>query len=130
MDGLRFDAWTRRRFGLVVGGLAGALSGGVHLAKAKDKDKKERCRKVEKKCGGNKKCCGSLKCGRDDDGSKYCCRKTGTAGCTPSFDNRCCTGACDPATQECFCKANGQPCQADRNCCSGNCSGSTCAAAI
>jgi hypothetical protein len=35
MDGARFDAWTRRRFGLTAGGLAAALFGEVAAAKKK-----------------------------------------------------------------------------------------------
>jgi hypothetical protein len=41
MEGSRFDAWTRRRFGLAAGGVAGSLFGLLAREAAESKKKKE-----------------------------------------------------------------------------------------
>ncbi len=128
MDGLRFDAWTRRRFGLAAGGavatLLGLLGSGTDDAKAK----KKRCRKLGKLCtqGGKKKCCGNRFCARPFTftAADRCC-KGGGEPCTGDEDPTCCTGVCTLAG-ECFCKTGGQPCDRNGQCCSRKCSGGTC----
>ena len=50
MDGSRFDAWTRRRFGLAAGGAIGSLLG-LQIAGSDDaeaKKRKKRCRKLRR----------------------------------------------------------------------------------
>jgi hypothetical protein len=68
MDEARFDAWTRRRFGLTTGGLLASLVG---LALAADdataKRRRKKCKKSEKRCGKKKcvkgDCCPGKPCG-------------------------------------------------------------------
>ena len=54
MDGSRFDAWTRRRLGLVAGSLVTAALGGLHMgdveAKNKHQKHKQRCLKLGEVC--------------------------------------------------------------------------------
>ena len=59
MDGTRFDAWTRRRFGAVAGGLAGSLLMLAGHDDAEAKKKKKKCKKLGQPCqpGGKRKCC-------------------------------------------------------------------------
>jgi hypothetical protein len=94
MDDSRFDNWTRRRFGLAIGGLAAGVSGlpglraiGVEAGKGK------RCRKLQQPCkpsGKKKRCCKGqgLLCeivvGLN---GRFCCRSVGAA-CTEKAD--CC----------------------------------------
>jgi len=74
MDDKRFDAWTRRRFGLEAG-IGGALAGLFMLASGDDadgkKNRKKRRRRRRKRClrkndpctqGGKRKCCQELRC--------------------------------------------------------------------
>lgn len=101
MDGSYFDAWTRRRIGMVAGGVfAGALGliERVDGAAKKRKNKKRRCRKLGKTCqkSDKQKCCGSLKCD------------------TISFE---------PSTQTRCCKTIDQPCSDNLDCCNGLCCG-------
>ena len=44
MDGLQFDVWTRRRFGLTTGGLAAILLGALSVEGADSKKKRHRRR--------------------------------------------------------------------------------------
>jgi hypothetical protein len=100
MDHTRFDAWTRRRFGLAAGGLAAMVLGLAGIEDAQTKKKRKRCRKLGRKCkpGGKRKCCGKLNCDA-----------TGFGGELP----RVC------------CKTKGKPCGDERDCCDGNgCCGS------
>ena len=132
MDGSRFDAWTRRRFGLAAGGVVGSLLGIVGEEPAdvvaKKKKKKERCRKLGQKCtkGGKRECCedNGLACYRFDEATeaKRCCRR-GNQPCVN--DGQCCSGSCE--NDRCACKSNGQDCAGfDGFCCSLNCAGDTC----
>lgn len=130
MDGSRFDAWTRRRFGLAAGGVAAALTGLIPTgedAAAKNKRKK-RCRKLGQVCtpGGKKKCCGDRFCARSFTFTvaDRCC-KGGGERCTGEEDATCCTGLCTLAG-ECFCKTGGQSCDRNGQCCSRKCSGGKC----
>jgi hypothetical protein len=97
MDGARFDAWTRRRFGRFAGGVLAALRGTAPLAEmdAKRKKRKGRCKRVKAACkpGGKRKCCKQLVCrdkGRGDPDFR-CCKPDGEA-CTSSDE---CCHACD-----------------------------------
>lgn len=61
MDGSRFDAWTRRRFGLAAGGLAASLFGllsldGGNARKRKRKRKNKRRKKGPPFCAGKNHC--------------------------------------------------------------------------
>jgi hypothetical protein len=130
MDGLRFDAWTRRRFGLAAGGAAAFLAGLIRASDdvAAKKKRRKRCRKLSQVCtqGGKKKCCGDRFCARPFTFTveDRCC-KGGGERCTGEEDPTCCTGICTLAG-DCFCKTGGQPCDRNGQCCSGKCSGGTC----
>jgi hypothetical protein len=99
MDAPRFDAWTRRRFGLATGGLIAALVGlgplGPTTAKHRH-HKKKRCRTLGAVCGGKRPCCGQLLCARTimNAGTEtLCCKREGKA-CSGTVE--CCDGfACD-----------------------------------
>ena len=119
MDGSRFDAWTRRRFGLAAGGALGALLGLGERADASH----GRCKHVLEGCspsGDRRRCCKSegLQCRRGDDGLNRCCRKGG-APCREGSQQKCCSGDCRNGT--CFCKGVGQPCGENSHCCSFRC---------
>jgi hypothetical protein len=92
MDASRFDAWTRRNFGLAAGGALAALLG-LSAADAKKKGKKKRCRKLGATCnpGGKRKCCGKLRCdhhGINSVDQTFCCKTVGKS-CKDGLD--CCT---------------------------------------
>ncbi len=94
MDGTRFDAWTRRRFGLAAGGASlAALLGlaGGRDAEAKKK-KKKKCRKTGQSCNQakkNKKCCKNNElCAEVKHKDKDACCKQRGSGCKK--DNDCC----------------------------------------
>ncbi len=97
MEATHFDAWTRRRFGLVAGGLAATVLGfaGIEDAQTR-KSRKKRCKKLGVSCktGGKRRCCGTLKCDRihfDASPKTRCCRKKDQ----PCGDNDdCCFGLC------------------------------------
>jgi hypothetical protein len=89
MDAARFDAWTRRRFGLT----AGSLTLSLLSTSRRDAAAKKKCRKLGKTCRKHgKPCCGSLACdlrASDMSGQKRCC-KTNNKSCNQDTD--CCTG--------------------------------------
>lgn len=124
MDGSRFDAWTRRRFGVVAGGLAGSLLAlaGRDDAEAKKRHKKK-CKKLGDSCdpSGKRKCCHGRLCGFpiNDDSLNHCCRGGGDS-CTPEHQAECCTGVCQQDLS-CFCKGSGQICTSHAQCCSHHC---------
>ncbi|MGH2615535.1 MAG: hypothetical protein ACRDJC_09875 [Thermomicrobiales bacterium] len=94
MDDFRFDAWTRRRFGLAAGGIAAAVLGiapGTDTeARKKRRKKKTRCKKLGDVCaGGKRKCCDNRACVLIDN-SLRCCKDEGP--CTDNF--QCCSGLC------------------------------------
>lgn len=106
MDETRFDAWTRRRFGLAAGGIAalpGLFGPGIaHAGKGK-KQRKKRCKKLGAGCkpGGKRRCCGSLKCDRihfDPSPKTRCCRRKDQP-CAGHDD--CCAGLCCQASGVC-----------------------------
>lgn len=69
MDGLQFDAWTRRRFGIAAGSIATWLLGQAARddadarRKGKKKRRRKRCKKLGADCRTNKGCCRDLVCG-------------------------------------------------------------------
>ncbi len=74
MDDVRFDAWTRRRFGLATGGLVITLGGLARGEDATARRKRKKCGKNKTRCGktcvkGN--CCPGKSCG-----PQCACRKT------------------------------------------------------
>lgn len=127
MDGSRFDAWTRRRFGLAAGGAVGSLLAIVGEGSddvAAKKKKKKRCLNLGQRCrqGGKRKCCAKkgLSCQIFEEGSggRRCCRK-GLESCTEDSD--CCSQDC--TDNRCACKSNGTECAHDVFCCSLKCEG-------
>lgn len=127
MDGSRFDAWTRRRFGVLAaaGGFAGSLIALIHedAETTKRRKRKKRCTKQGKGCkpGGKRKCCQNLRCRETINGvvAYHCCRDIG-GSCSSPGD--CCSGFClDDQCQPALCKEIGDPCNADDLCCSNNC---------
>jgi hypothetical protein len=106
MDGLEFDAWTRRRFGLAAGGALAALTSlhATDAKKNKKKRRKKRCRKFLQTCqpGGKRKCCGNLRCDFHSGNSlqqEVCCKRKGRS-CEEVTD--CCSPLqCDPETKQC-----------------------------
>jgi hypothetical protein len=124
MDGKIFDAWTRRRFGLVAGGLTASLLGMVQRENAEA----GQCKDLREKCGKRKTCCKkkNLKCGKvnDDLENKRCCRPV-QGRCEDA--NECCGGGTlicdniagkDPEKTFC-CGATGRKCEVDDDCCEG-----------
>jgi hypothetical protein len=107
VDDHRFDAWTRRRFGLAAGGLAATVLGfaGIEDAQTRKKRKK-RCKKLGASCktGGKRRCCGTLKCDQisfEPSTKTRCCRKKDQP-CADNHDccaDLCCqlSGTCGPA---------------------------------
>jgi hypothetical protein len=125
MDGSHFDAWTRRRFGLAMGGGVAALLGLSALDNADAKHKKKKCiKKPRVACGGKKKCCKSedLSCGEILGLSgKNCCRNV-QGVCKDA--NQCCGDfICDQidglGDQTRCCGAADRSCSEDQDCCSG-----------
>lgn len=123
MDGSRFDAWTRRRFGLVAGGLGASLLGMMQI---EDAEGKKKCKDLRKKCSKKKKCCKkkNLVCGNvlDITDKKVCCRPV-QGECTEA--NECCGDkVCDqiagknPAKTFC-CGASERECSVTADCCEG-----------
>lgn len=102
MDSDRFDAWTRRRFGLGLGA-GGAVAGlfalaapnGAAAKKNQKKRRRTRCLKKNASCTtgatGRKKCCRGLRCDSPGTGlmSTFCCSR-GKVTCDDDFD--CCLG--------------------------------------
>jgi hypothetical protein len=103
----RFDAWTRRRLGLVAGGAAVALLGSaIRPAAVARKGKRKRCRKLEQSCDQTKKsksCCSSaLLCAQVSQlgSGNFCCKQ---AGQTCQSSTECCgNNACDRGTGKCI----------------------------
>ena len=102
MDAQRFDTWTRRRFGLGLGGLGAALLGLTRLddvaaktGKGK-KGKGPKCQKAGTGCNpvqkGKRGCCAELTCQVVPGfGAERCCAATG-ASCAQAQE--CCSGSC------------------------------------
>jgi hypothetical protein len=133
MDEKRFDAWTRRRFGLGAGGLAASLLGVVGLEDADSKAKSKGNNGKHKgngkgRNGGNN---GKHKGNGKRKGPK--CKKAGT-GCQPVVKKgkrRCCDGlTCGtvPGFGGLRCCADvGASCSRAQQCCGGACVNGACA---
>jgi hypothetical protein len=106
MNDSRFDAWTRRRFGLVAGGTAAALlslaatdfSGTTHAKKHKQKLKHNQfgCVNVGGKCRGRDKHCCSGVCNdkkpKKGEKDKSRCVAHGAGTCQPGQNLTGCGG--------------------------------------
>lgn len=120
MDGGRFDAWTRRRFGLVAGGLVASLLGMPRLEPAAA----GKCRDLRQPCGKRKPCCKgkNLKCGTTLDlpEGQHCCRPV-QGRC--EIGNQCCGAlTCSSIagkTGTRCCGAEGHACDVQDDCCHG-----------
>jgi hypothetical protein len=108
MNESRFDAWTRRRFGLAASGFAATALGLVGSENAATKKKrKKRCKKLGAGCkpGGKRRCCKNLRCDRiafEPSPRKRCCRRIDQ----PCADNHdCCANLCCSPSGQCsdFC---------------------------
>jgi hypothetical protein len=118
MNASRFDAWTRRRFGLVAGGLTASLLGLIEPEVAEAR----KCKDLRQKCGKNKPCCKkkNLKCREvlDDPDNKRCCRPV-QGKCAEA--NECCGDfICDDIAGQVgtrCCGAEGRPCAEQDDCC-------------
>lgn len=112
MDGSRFDAWTRRRFGLAASGITASLLGLASVAESEakkknnknknknKKKKKKKCRKLGQTCDinqKNQKCCSNNQDCAQVQGlgsSNFCCKSHNTS-CSVNTDccgNRKCNG--------------------------------------
>src|SRR6476646_5911668 len=115
MDEKRFDAWTRRQFGLGAGGLAASLVGLQGLDDAEGKTRRHKHKAATQKNKHKNK-------GKKGKGPK--CKKAGTGGCKTSRPD-CCAGlSCQavPGFGGVRCCADvGARCSRDQQCCSGVC---------
>jgi hypothetical protein len=136
MDGARFDAWTRRAFGLAAGGALAALFGRGGLMdvavgkkrKNKNKMKKKKtsrrtCKPLRFSCqpGDNTKqrCCPGLACDAVEGLSgPRCCQGYQT---TCGDDSECCgsadCGLVDGLDGDRCCGVFGARCDVDEDCC-------------
>ena len=126
MDGPRFDAWTRRRFGLLAGGLAAGLLrlSAADPADARKRKKKPRCRPLRFECNDknrHKRCCPGLFCAEVEGlGDADRCCQAYRSPCRD--DSECCGFAeCEVITgldnDERCCGDEGGPCGAKLDCC-------------
>lgn len=93
MNDARFDAWTRRRFGLAAGGLAAALIPVIAVPDAAArKRKKKRCVRPGNPCRKSRRarrCCDGLACAVTVDPSgRFCCHRQRQTPC--ATDRECC----------------------------------------
>jgi hypothetical protein len=128
MDDSRFDVWTRRRFGLAMGGGIASLLGLSALddarARKNKRKRKKRCKKLKQGCnpGGVKKSCCK---GRDLACAEFpnlsgnrCCRKA-RGSCQDAEDccgDLSCEGIPGLAGARC-CGSNGMACSTTQRCC-------------
>lgn len=133
MDGMRFDAWTRRRLGLAASGIAATVIGMTTPAAAgkNRKNRKNRCRKILDTCSTTpsaQSCCGGLNCDIVGTAGLRCCLGL-RAPCEPA-NNRCCSRfqCAQPTspTEFACCSKAGDPCEGDEDCCSDICNGGLC----
>ena len=105
MDDARFDAWTRRRFGLTAGGVFASIAGLAGLADVaarkngknkKNKKKKKRCKRLFDDCqlDGRRKCCQNTICQPrpSPQFGTFCCKAENTPCTFGAFVNECCPG--------------------------------------
>ncbi len=140
MGDLRFDRWTRRRFGLTAGGIAAGF-GLLSPARGDSKKKKRkpckppRCRTLLQSCAPQsteQSCCQGLNCDPvSGQGSGLLCCLGRQQPCQAS--SSCCGGAsCLPSNglsgSRC-CGAGGAVCTTNADCCVGfDCFNNACAA--
>lgn len=134
MDGLRFDALTRRGFGVATGGFVATLAG-LTAPEPAARKKKKRCKKLSQRCQpGNKskRCCKNLGCDVGfGGGPKTCCLRR-QAVC--EFESQCCgdenLGCFTIAgldQQDRCCGSTGASCSSTDDCCiTFACSGGQC----
>lgn len=101
MDGKQFDTWTRRRVGLMAGGLVASLFAldGITIADAKknnNKNDKKQCRKLGQTCDEAKK-------------SKQCCNK-----------NQLCAQISGQGSNTFCCSQRDDKCSDNSDCCGNN----------
>jgi hypothetical protein len=97
----RFDAWTRRRFGLVAGGLLTLLGGWSAAAERGNQQGETCCRALLTRCrpGNTPKCCKGTRC-KSVKGEHICCKPAGKT-CHPfAKRNDCCPGLTCSMTDE------------------------------
>ena len=85
------------------------------------------CLGLQQTCISAVECCANTTCGHPvgTQGDR-CCQPGGTP-CPSGSGTTCCTGICDTATLQCFCKAIGQTCDSNSQCCTNRCVNSLCA---
>ena len=107
MDGSRFDAWTRRRFGVAAGGFAASLfsivtcqepAASKKKKRKRRKKRKERCLSLRVACTpeGTDPCCDGLPCDEVLGTPGFFCCKPPQSRC--SVNQECCGNrVCEPA---------------------------------
>lgn len=80
------------------------------------------CSEVQGSCATSAECCGDLSCRSGYSFSARCCVEAGGA-CGAGAD---CCGMMGCVEGACYCRLAGRSCLADRDCCSGDCSGGAC----
>jgi hypothetical protein len=105
MDGSRFDAWTRRRFGMATGAV---LLGVSVLVDAEAKNKNRKKKKKRRRRRRRQEQCLILR-----------------TPCTPGAEPACCSGllcsqvGLDSIIQTFCCNTEGNPCSLETDCCAG-----------
>lgn len=143
MDGPRFDAWTRRRFGLAVGGAIASIIGlaaGDTAANRQKHVRVARCKKLTQPCSTKKspkydsrRCCDKinrLHCDRGEFSSAFRCCYDYQQVCSGAPGECCRDLTCGsvPALSGSRCCAKpGSACRTGNDCCDGGgCAGGVC----
>jgi hypothetical protein len=102
VDDARFDAWTRRRFGLAAGGLASAILGlaAVGEGEARKKHRRKHKRKHRKRCKPGETRCGK-KCVQGTCCPGYYCGEACSCGRTVEGGSFCFTTAFESICRQC-----------------------------
>jgi hypothetical protein len=115
MDGSTFDRWTRRRVGLLAGGVVAALlrlSALDALAARKRRKKKKKrhgksagatCKATDEICTGPEECCSGACANLPSSETAVCRRETcvmASEDCLTHGD--CCAGGCSDNLKVCF----------------------------
>ncbi|MCA9878281.1 MAG: hypothetical protein KC442_10885 [Thermomicrobiales bacterium] len=115
MDETRFDAWTRRRFGLAAGGAAASVLGLLGAIGLSDPDAEARKKHNKNKNRKNNKRKRKPKCRKLGDAcdnnrrNQQCCN-----------DNQLCAQVSEFGSGDYCCKQNGYGCQSSSDCCGKN----------
>lgn len=129
MDGSRFDAWTRRRFGLTTVGTLVAVLRLVErdgaTAKRHPRHKIPRCRKLKQSCKRQHNCCDRVRrLACDNVGfsrRRYCCYDVQTV-CSGA-SGECCRdlkcGTVPALSGRRCCAEPGAACRSANDCCDG-----------